>query len=125
MNQRKSKICFWLGTLCSLLFAAFLCVFALDVFNDTSGFAKTVIALSIHLIPAAAVVVVLGITWWKESLGAAIFLAMGAAYLFMTWDRMHWSAYVVISGPLFLIAALFFGDWITRANSNEAKPRVG
>ncbi len=27
---------------------------------------------------------------------------------------MHWSAYVLISGPLFLVGAMFLIDWVYR-----------
>jgi hypothetical protein len=40
-----------------------------------------------------------------------VFLALGAWYLVGTWGRFHWSAYVVISGPLLLLGLLFEIDW--------------
>ena len=40
-------------------------------------------------------------------MGAAIFLVTGVSHILLTWDRVHWTADVVISGPLFGIAMLF------------------
>jgi len=54
----------------------------------------------------------LEITWWKEPLGSAIFLVIGIKYILVSWDRVPWQRIVIISAPLFVIAVLFFVDWL-------------
>ncbi len=105
---------FWTPRILCLLFAVFLSMFALDVFNEGLGFWKTILALLIHLIPTWIVLVVLAISWRWEWVGALAFAGVGTWYVVSTWGRMHWSAYALISGPLFLLAAMFLIDWAYR-----------
>jgi hypothetical protein len=44
-----------------------------------------------------------------------MFIALGVLYLVMAWGRFHWSAYLLISGPLFLVGVLFLINWLYRA----------
>jgi len=105
---------FWTPRVLCLLFAVFVSLFALDVFNEGLGFWKTILALLIHLIPTWIVLAILAISWRWEWAGALLFASLGAYYLISTHGRMHWSAYVLISGPLFLVGAMFLIDWVYR-----------
>jgi hypothetical protein len=104
----------WTPRILCLLFAAFLSLFALDVFDQGFGFWETVLALLLHLIPTGVVLVVLAVSWRWERIGAILFMALGIWYLLTAWGRFHWSAYVVISGPLLLIGVLFLASWLDR-----------
>jgi hypothetical protein len=104
----------WTPRILCLLFAAFLSLFALDVFDQGYGFWETVLALLLHLIPTGVVLVVLAVSWRWERIGAILFMALGIWYLLTAWGRFHWSAYVVISGPLLLIGVLFLASWLDR-----------
>ncbi len=114
MEMPWKPLLFWTPRVLCLLFALFLSLFALDVFNEGLGFWKTILALLIHLIPTWIVLVILAISWRWEWAGALAFAGVGTWYLVSTWGRMHWSAYLLISGPLFLVAAMFLLDWIYR-----------
>jgi hypothetical protein len=109
-----NRLLCWTPRVLCLLFAGFLTLFALDVFGEGHGFWETTLALFMHLIPTWIVLIVLAICWRWEWVGAMLFAALGGYYLISTWGRMHWSAYVVISGPLFLVGALFLVDWLYR-----------
>jgi hypothetical protein len=98
-----------------LMFAAFISLFALDVFDEGLGVWKTALALLMHLIPTFLILIVLAVSWRWEWVGAVLFTALALLYLFTSWGRLHWSAYVVISGPLCLVAALFLLNWLWRA----------
>ena len=65
--------------------------------------------------PSATENAILAISWRWEWAGALLFACLGTWYLISTWGRMHWSTYVVISGPLFLVGAMFLIDWMYRA----------
>ncbi len=105
------KSLFWTPRVLCILFAIFLSIFAADVFGEGRGFWETVLALLMHLIPSGMVLIVLAISWRWEWVGAVVFLALGVLYLIFAWTRQfHWSAYVAISGPLFLIGILFRVD---------------
>jgi len=105
---------FWTPRVLCLLFAVFLSLFALDVFNEGYGFWKTILALFMHLVPTSIVLAVLAISWRWEWAGALLFACLCTWYLISTWGRMHWSTYVVISGPLFLVGTMFLIDWMYR-----------
>jgi len=104
----------WTPRILCLLFAAFLSLFALDVFDQGYRGSETVLALLMHLIPTGIVLVVLAVSWRWERIGAILFMALGIWYLLTAWGRFHWSAYVVISGPLFLVGVLFLASWLNR-----------
>jgi hypothetical protein len=82
---------------------------------------KTILALSIHLIPTAIIVLVLAVSWRWEWVGGVLFIAAGILYLSnpRTWHHLSWI--VVMSGPLFLVGALFLLNWLKRA---EIRARV-
>jgi len=111
MNKGIIHALFWAPRVLSVLFAIFLSLFALDVFNEGYSFGETVLALFIHLIPVYIVAIVLVIAWRLEWVGAVLFLSLSMLYLFMSWGRVHWSAYLGISAPLVLLSALFLLNW--------------
>ncbi len=111
------RVGYWTPRILGLLFAAFISIFALDVFQEGRGAWETTVALLMHLIPTALVLAVLAVAWRWEGLGAAGFLLLGCAYLMMGGGRVHWTAHLLIAGPLLLLGALFLAHWIagTRA----------
>jgi hypothetical protein len=115
MRITMQHVLFWTPRALCLLFAVFLSLFALDVFGEGRGPWGTLVALFMHLIPTWIVLIVLAISWHREWAGAILFAALGVRYLVMAWGRFHWSAYVVISGPLFLVGTLFLIDWLYQA----------
>jgi hypothetical protein len=114
MNTPSRSILYWTPRVLALAFAAFISIFALDVFEG-HGFWETVVALLMHLIPTAIVLIVVALAWRWEWIGALAFAALGVAYLVTTWGRFHWTAHVFISGPLFLLAILFAAGWLYRS----------
>jgi hypothetical protein len=101
----------WTPRVLGLLFTAFVSVFALDVFGEVGSLWQTIVALTMHLIPTAIVLAALAISWHWAWAGGLLFLTAGAGYLVGTWGRFHWSAYVVIVGPLLLLGLLFEIEW--------------
>jgi hypothetical protein len=114
MKPNLKRILFWTPRVLCLLFAAFISLFAFDVFGESRGFWQTVLALLMHLIPTAILLAVLAVSWRWEWVGGVLFPALGVFYLVTCWGRFHWSAYVVIAGPLFLVGALFLLNWRQR-----------
>ncbi len=104
-----------------LLFAAFISLFALDVFGQSRGFWETTLALLRHLIPTGILLVLLAVSWRWEWVGGVGFSALGVFYLVTFWGRVHWSAHVLIAGPLLVLGALFVLGWRQRKHSSAAK----
>lgn len=120
MNLAARRSLFWAPRVLALAFAAFLSLFALDVFDETHGFAQTAAALLMHLIPTFVILLLLALAWRREWIAALGFGALGALYIGWTWGRFPLGTYVVISGPLFVMAALFFANWLRRAELRPA-----
>jgi len=111
MKTATSRLLFWTPRVLTLLFAAFVSIFALDVFDLGYGVWKTILALLIHLIPTGLILVLLAVTWRWEWIGGILFPALGAWYVCAFWGRFPWSVYVIMAGPLFLLGILFLFNW--------------
>lgn len=110
MRARMSAWLYWAPRLLGLLLAGFLSLFAFDVFGTGASLLEEIGAFLIHLVPVYLVLIALLIAWRWEHVGGLLFIALGVAYLL--WARnMHWSAYLVITGPLWLVGALFLLGW--------------
>jgi hypothetical protein len=121
MKPFTKRLWFWTPRILCLLFAAFISLFALDVFDEHRGFWQTLLALAMHLIPTAILLLILATSWRWEWVGALIFPALGLFYILHFWGRFHWSVYPIIAGPLFLLGGLFLVGWIKR---REIRPKV-
>jgi hypothetical protein len=115
MKTPMKRFLFWTPRMLCLLFAAFISLFALDVFAEHHGFWNTTLALLMHLIPTGILLAILAVSWRWEWVGGLVFPALGAVYLITAWGKFHWSAYAIISGSLFLLGALFLLGWSQRA----------
>lgn len=114
MSINCRKILFWSPRILGILFAIFLSLFALDVFEKGKSFSEILIALLIHLIPVYCVVILLIIAWRWELIGAILFFLYAIAFTILTNFKFQWPAYLLICGPLVLISILFFLNWIHR-----------
>ena len=85
MNTNTKRLLYWLPRVLTILFALFISIFALDVFDEGYSVGETIIALFMHLVPTFIVVIVLLIAWRWERIGAALFIAL--ALLFMLMSR--------------------------------------
>jgi len=115
MKRPVKRLLFWTPRILCILFAVFVSLFALDVFGEGYGLWGTMLALLMHLIPTGVILIVLAISWRWEWVGGVLFITLGVLYLVMAWGRFHWSTYLVISGPLFLVGVLFLINWLYRA----------
>ncbi|MBC8320863.1 MAG: hypothetical protein H8E34_09090 [Bacteroidetes bacterium] len=109
--KHSSYILFWTPRILVIWFAAFSSLFALDVFEENRTLWDTIMALLIHLIPTAIILVSLVIAWRRELFGAIFYFALGIFYIAWAWGNFHISAYFGISGPLFIVGILFFVSW--------------
>ena len=115
MNKSLKQMLFWTPRILCILFAMFLSLFSFDVFNEGYGFWETIFALLMHLVPVYIVIIVLIVAWRWEWVGAIMFFILAVLYPIWGWGRIHWSAYLGISGPMVLLSVLFLLNWIYRA----------
>jgi len=104
MNQAIVR---WVPRVLGLSFAAFLALFALDVFDEGLGIGGTIVALAMHLIPTWLVLAAVAVAWKHEVAGAAAFFLLGAAYVAMAGSRFPVSTILLIAGPPVVIGVLF------------------
>ena len=124
MNSSTRRVLFWTPRVLTIAFILFLGLFALDVFGEGYTFVETLIALLMHLIPNFLLLAFLIVAWRREWIGAILFTGLAIFYLVWTWGRFHWSAYVGISGPLFLLGILFLVGWIFRKEIREVPTKT-
>jgi hypothetical protein len=127
MTQLSKRALFWTPRALSILFIAFLSLFALDVFDGHLGFWQTALALTMHLIPSFVLIAALVLAWRWEWIGAALYGAAGLLYVWWVVSmsrpvppamRLIWI--LTIAGPAFAIAGLFLANWFKRGDLRAA-----
>ena len=115
MEESVKRLLFWMPRILCIAFAAFVSLFALDVFGEGYDFFETILAFVIHLIPTGIILIALVVFWRWEWFGGMAFTALGVVYIVMFGDReFSWPVYVIMSGPLFLLGVLFLINWLCR-----------
>ncbi len=115
MSEDQKTFLYWAPRVTCLAFAAFLSLFALDVFGEGLGFWRTLLALFMHLIPVFAVLLILALAWRWEWVGTVFLTVLGCLQIWLMHSRhMPWESSAFIAGPLFLLAALFLANWHKR-----------
>ena len=117
MKVVTKQFLYWTPRVLTLLFAAFITLFAFDVFSESNGFWETALGLCIHLIPTAFIIAVLALSWKREWIGGIIFILLAIIYVPVAVSRLRaWlSASLVIAGPMLLIGVLFIVNWLHRS----------
>ena len=110
MFSKKNK---WhlAATILGVLYAVALLVFAADVFNDEQNITQTFYDLLLHLIPTAVILLIVVVAYNRSLIGAIIFLVLGLMYIITGWANLHWTAHVLIAGPLLVLSALYITAW--------------
>jgi hypothetical protein len=118
MSATSGKVLFWAPRVLSILFIAFLSMFALDVFDEHLGFWRTTSALTMHLLPSIVLIAALIVAWRREWVGSMLYAAAGLLYVIWAVSvsrpvplsvRYIWM--LTIAGPAFVIAVLFLLNW--------------
>ncbi len=110
MFSKKNK---WhlTATILGVLYAVALLIFAADVFNHEQNIAQTFYDILLHLLPTAVVFIIVVVAYNRPLIGAIIYLVLGLMYIITGWASMHWTAHVLIAGPLLLLSALYITAW--------------
>ena len=92
----------------SILFIAFVSLFALDVLGEGYGFWRTLARLLMHLTPSFVMLAALLLAWAMGVVGTVMFTECGAFFIVVgrgTWVKATFAA------PCFVTAWLFFVNW--------------
>jgi hypothetical protein len=116
MNKLARRLLYWAPRALSIAFILFISLFALDAFGHGQGFWRTLGALFMHLIPSFVLLAMLILAWRWEWIGGLVSTGLGVLFLWWNFTCRHNvpSAVLMIAGPLFLMAALFFCNWFLR-----------
>jgi len=109
------QLLYWSPRVLTIVFIAFTCLFAVDVFSESRGFWETALALLIHLIPQLIVICLLIVLWRREWILGVIYLLLSVVYVINVWGRFGIDVYFLIGGPLAIIGVLFLLNWRYRA----------
>jgi hypothetical protein len=112
VKASAKRVLFWTPRILTFLYAAFISMFAFDVFGEGHGTWQSVVALLIHLIPAALMIAVLIVSWRWGWIGAVLFAAAGPYCALTTLEHPDWIVW--IAGPLFMIAIWYLLNWLNR-----------
>ena len=99
------KFLYWAPRVLSILFVAFVSIFALDVFEEGKSAGAIALALLIHLIPTIIGIVIIVIAWKRELVGGWLFVALGIGFIFI--GNFESGAILLFMIPLTLIGAMF------------------
>jgi len=97
----------------AILLAAFVGLFALDVFSEGYSFWEALVGFVIHLMPTWLILGALALAWRWERLGGVVFIALGV--FFLVWFGLEWTMVLLFLAPLSVIGGLFLADWQYRA----------
>ncbi len=118
-KQKTEYITKFVARLLSLLYAVFISIFSLDVFDEHLSFWKTVLALFIHLIPTFIILFIFLLSWKKEWLSGILCLLLAIVYFYFSWGKFKWDVYCLIAGPLIMIGILYLLSWFYKSNSKK------
>jgi hypothetical protein len=101
------KILYWIPRFLSILFIAFISLFALDVLGEPKWF----LALLIHLIPSFILAFLTMIAWKYDLVGALVFFCSALFYVWMVGLGRPWSWYMGIAAPAALVGFFYLLSW--------------
>lgn len=110
MPALADQLLHWAPRFLGLLLAAFVSLFALDVFGGGHTLGETLLALAYHLIPTGLILTAVLLGWRWPWAGAVGFVALAAAYGLMIAPHFRWDWFAIIGSPALLVAALFVAD---------------
>ena len=112
MEKKKNGFLYWTPRILGICMILFLALFSLDVIGMSDDPLQVALGMLIHNIPSFILIVLLLLSWKWNLIGGIGYPLLGLAYILFFRDQ-HWSAYLVIAGPLILIGLLFLLNWKT------------
>jgi hypothetical protein len=110
-SPQLAKVIHWAPRLASLLIIFFISLFSLDVLMMEAAPVEKLMGFLIHSTPSIIMLVMLVIAWRKPVLGFVTFLLAGLVFLTFVVRGQGLGHFLLFSGPLLLISALFYADW--------------
>ncbi len=97
--------------LAAIVIILFVTLFSLDVFDEPGTPFQRAALFLVHSLPSIVMVIFLAVAWKRPVVGFAGFLLTGLAFLLLTTSAQFLGNLLLFTGPLLVIAALFYADW--------------
>jgi hypothetical protein len=111
ISSRLAKVIHWAPRIAAILIIFFVSLFSLDVFGMDGTPLELLAGFLIHSLPSIFMILMLFLAWRRPMVGFIAFLLAGLFFLrFIIFD-LNLGHFLLFSGPLLLIAALFYADW--------------
>jgi hypothetical protein len=111
IGPRLSRVIHWAPRIAAMVIIFFISLFSLDVFEMEGTPLELIGAFIIHSLPSIFLIVLLVFAWQRPVVGFVAFLIAGLfffRFVILGRDLRH---FLLFSGPLLLISALFYIDW--------------
>jgi hypothetical protein len=122
ISPRLVKIIHWAPRIAAILIIFFVTLFSLDVFEMEASPLELLGGFIMHSLPSIFMLLLLFFAWRRPMVGFVAFLLAGLFFLrFVVFGR-DLGHFLLFSGPLLLISALFYADW--RWLKSQSPPRL-
>jgi hypothetical protein len=111
INLRLAKLIHWAPRVAAIMIIFFVSLFSLDVFEVEATLAELLLAFLIHNVPSIFLIIVLVFAWRQPVVGFLAFLLSGLFFLRFVVLGFSLGHFLLFSGPLLVISALFYADW--------------
>lgn len=111
INANLTKIIHWAPRIAAILIIFFVSLFSLDVFDMEATPLELLAGFLMHNLPSIAMIIVLVFAWRRPVVGFIAFLLVGVFFLRFVIFGPDLGHFLLFSGPLLLISALFYADW--------------
>jgi hypothetical protein len=110
ISPRLSKVIHWAPRIAAILIIFFVTLFSLDVFGQGT-LLEQLGAFVMHSLPSIFMIVLLVFAWRRPVVGFVAFLIAGVIFLRFVIFGFNLGHFLLFSGPLLLVSALFYADW--------------
>jgi len=111
ISPRLAKVIHWAPRLAAILIIFFVSLFSLDVFEMEATPLELLGGFLIHNIPSFFLILMLIFAWRRPVVGFIAFFIAGVFFLRFVIFGADLGHFLLFSGPLLLISALFYADW--------------
>jgi hypothetical protein len=111
IDLKSQKLIHWAPRIAAILIIFFVSLFSLDVFDMEATPLEMLGGFLMHNIPSFIMIVLLIFAWQRPVVGFIAFLLAGVFFLRFVMMGPDLGNFILFSGPLLLISALFYADW--------------
>jgi hypothetical protein len=120
ISARLAKIIHWAPRIAAIVIIFFVGLFSLDVFGEGGTLLEQLGAFLMHSLPSIVMIIMLVFAWRRPVVGFVAFLLAGLGFLRFVIGGPNLGLFLLFSGPMLLICALFYADWRWRQPNAQA-----